>query len=1096
MITTTYGTIIDVSTTNLGSFLTVDALATAGPGSGGLEQGFTGGFNEVTGTAGATSLTVADITLFNESGGQLILNGTVYDYTGIDLDAGTVELTSPLIVDAFIDDWVELYPPYPVKRALVDLDVEESEAVLVTVPHDLSALLDDGMREEAQREVALLEERSIGELYLRDIIAQPATVSPEGLPPELEAVTSDGLPPVLSPNPVVQPMIGALHVKWEAIENHDLVTYLLYISDVDNFTPDESTLVAETTATTAVIRTLPNDLLLVYDTVYYIKIVTVDSDGTGPVGAQGSGTIMKATNADIAAEFIYAGAISASQISGGTMTGDVIVGGSLRTADSGARGELDAGGLTLYGPNGMPTTDLSTEGTSVFKGDAEISGLTVLNTMSIRGTANEISTGAELELAASTTAPSTAPTVVQTWDTQAFTKTGDSTFSPTKITSVTRLGTQWFCGYDDGLIYRFYLFNADGSFASEANDAYDSAHDNASTKITSTGRVYSIVQAVNAYLVRHRIDAADYTYTFQDDFTSGIDSSRWPTQVGSVSWDSGSGGRAKLVGDARLDTAWNKNFNDAFVSARMVRAGSYSGGQQMIMELYHTNNNECATIYTEGTQLIFKSWDPIANVQEGAGKNITYSTTSHAYWKIEEDAGVWRYYTSPDGVTWTHQHSNTHSLTGTDIDDLQIEFQGDENEPSTGTQTIYVDQVRFGPINEDLVIQWPRINTSQRPAIGNDGTNVLIAEYNATNNTFRISTVNPTTLAVISTVNTNSSSGLRGPLVGVLKGNFDFGSTRWILKANAGSDWWVFNATGTLQNAENFQADNGGSKWITWDGANFWALGTDGKLYKHTSAVPGATASFFPYCAAFTWYDSNTTGGTHETTISPVASFSIKQRAKITVTSPAIPPGGGVDNINSIRIYMGPTVTTLRLQSTTAAGVNSAVYNAITNTGAVPPTVGNFPGSTPAKIRNNSGSLLISGDGSIIANSVIFPTDTGWITTPISLIAVAATDWTITSAAVRRVWKHVHIYIFLQYTGSGITVPASGDIASTAVFQMVTAYRPGSGSTQGGLGSASTGRLINAVIVTDGTVSITAVGGSGNIATNELISVAGSYLML
>jgi len=148
-----YGRIVEVSTVNIGEIITAAA------------------------SAAATSIAVADPTTFKESGGQASINGSVYDYTGIDTTAGTITLASPGL-DAAVaeDDRVERYPAEPFKRALIDLGVPEGEAVEVTVPHALITVLNEGMREESDREIALLEERGVGELFLADVASTPATL--------------------------------------------------------------------------------------------------------------------------------------------------------------------------------------------------------------------------------------------------------------------------------------------------------------------------------------------------------------------------------------------------------------------------------------------------------------------------------------------------------------------------------------------------------------------------------------------------------------------------------------------------------------------------------------------------------------------------------------------------------------------------------------------------------------------------------------------------------------------------------------------------------------------------------------------------------
>src|SRR5215207_3229442 len=142
-----YGTIVDVTTTNLGEPLVADAAIAA------------------------TTLFVGDAATFNELGGFVDVNGNIYAYNAIDTTLNTITLVGGLSAAAVADDRVEIVPAAPVTRALVDLNVEEAEAVLVTVPHALVPTLADGMREDANRESVLLEERTAGQLYLQDVIA-------------------------------------------------------------------------------------------------------------------------------------------------------------------------------------------------------------------------------------------------------------------------------------------------------------------------------------------------------------------------------------------------------------------------------------------------------------------------------------------------------------------------------------------------------------------------------------------------------------------------------------------------------------------------------------------------------------------------------------------------------------------------------------------------------------------------------------------------------------------------------------------------------------------------------------------------------------
>jgi hypothetical protein len=868
-----YGEVVDVQTANVGEWLTADAIL------------------------GATTLFVTDASTFPEAPGSILLGSTVYAYTARDTVLNSLTLSSGLASAALTDDRVEIYPLAPVKRALVDFGVPGSEAVTAIVPHSMKDVLSDGMRAEGEREVVLVTERTTGELYVADLSAAPATV-------ESQAISGDGYAPTSSPTPVVTGAIGALHVRWDGLVNADPVTYQVHMSTVDSFAPDSTTLVGTTAATAFTIRTTAAGLVLAYDTTYYVKLIAYDLDGAGPAGNQGSAQLVKINSPDVAAEFIYGNQIVANQIVGGEMSAEVVLSGKFKTAETGGRVEMDPSGITIYDAAGIPATDLGTDSTNVFRGDAEINNLTTLN-LAMRGTNNEVAAGAELKLnsaAISYSNPSTAPTVVQDWQSVTFTKPGDSGFVSTDITSIQFLSGSWVCGYRKAgsSTYRVYQFDTSGVFVAELTDPITSSTALKTVMLSLAGNAFTV--ASNGTLFRH-----------------------------------------KLLG-----------------------AG-------------------------------------------GSGTTITLPATT----------------------------------------------------------------------NED---------NSER-AIGIDGTNILIAEHNNTgsNDRLRVQAFNPTTLALVSTVESADNSSFGGPLAGILTGNFDFGAARYVTKRMAGStaDWRsvTTGSGGTLQTGEGFPP-NAAVKSIAWDGSNFWSLGLDGKIYKYTNTVLNGD-----FRAGFTWYDSNATGGTHETMISPLNTFTLKRRARVTVTTPSIPAGGGTDDPNGIRIYLGPSGA-LKLQSTPSPGVISVIFNTITNTGASPPGSNNFGGgATPGKITNSSGTFAISGDGSIGGSAY----DTGWVST-ISLVAVAATNWAIDEAYARRIGKIVFLRIIVHWTNAtALSVPnTAASVANTDVCTLVSTWRPAAGSpTQGGF-QGPTDRMAAYSLNASGVIALFATS-PFNVAQNDQISIGGSY---
>lgn len=184
------------------------------------------------------------------------------------------------------------------------------------------------------------------------VSATPGTAGGGGAAP------SDGNPPASSPTPsAVQGGAGWLYAKWNAVVNVDPVTYDVHISTVNGFTPDATTKVMETSATSAFIKTLADGTALVYGTTYYVKLVARDRDGSAAAGGQGSGAPAQISTGDIAAGSITAtsgiiasldagaittGTLDASRISVTNLNATSILGGTITSDKINATVGLDA----------------------------------------------------------------------------------------------------------------------------------------------------------------------------------------------------------------------------------------------------------------------------------------------------------------------------------------------------------------------------------------------------------------------------------------------------------------------------------------------------------------------------------------------------------------------------------------------------------------------------------------------------------------------------------------------------------------------------------------------------------------------------------
>jgi hypothetical protein len=264
-------------------------------------------------------------------------------------------------------------------------------------------------------------------------------------------------------------------------------------------------------------------------------------------------------------------------------------------------------------------------------------------------------------------------------------------------------------------------------------------------------------------------------------------------------------------------------------------------------------------------------------------------------------------------------------------------------------------------------------------AIGTDGTNILIAEFDDPNNKFRIQTRHPTTLSLTTTLNTSVQSGFTGPVVGIKSSSFDFGVSRFVVLAKNAAVFWTFDSSGTYQVNDTWPTPVPGSmSGFDWDGTRFWStrakhIAGNAWVYKHTTHK-WSGLSTKTYYATSHWRDTDATGGTHATDMGPVATFSMKKRAGITLTSPIIPDSGGTDDPNAVSFSLGivdTARTNLWIQALPADGINTLVVgDGIVFTGTNPPATNNFPGATAARMKNAAGDLEITAAGAIKGTSI------------------------------------------------------------------------------------------------------------------------------
>lgn len=327
---------------------------------------------------GAGEITVADGEEFNPEGGQLQIGDEQHGYT---VDGDTLTLDGTL-ADAYEEgEPVLVHPPGAERWAWVREPGGE-ESLQVRVPHALWDRIPLGIREEAQGEEVECELTTDGVAVIADVVGRAPVVDGSFIEPntvEPEAIT-DGEPPASSPAVTLAGGPRYLAATWEAITNHDPVTYELHLSTSSGFTPDASTLVDEIQGTAAFIFQTPAGAPLAHDTTYYARLVAKDADGATDPGAEASAQMVKIAETEITPESITTPLLATNAVTAEKILADEALFNLLQTVllvsntikvpgETGQRLELDRDGMRLFALNGEQTVTLDSQtGQARFRG--------------------------------------------------------------------------------------------------------------------------------------------------------------------------------------------------------------------------------------------------------------------------------------------------------------------------------------------------------------------------------------------------------------------------------------------------------------------------------------------------------------------------------------------------------------------------------------------------------------------------------------------------------------------------------------------------------------------------------------------------------
>lgn len=312
--------------------------------------------------------------------------------------------------------------------------------------------------------------------------------------------------------------------------------------------------------------------------------------------------------------------------------------------------------------------------------------------------------------------------------------------------------------------------------------------------------------------------------------------------------------------------------------------------------------------------------------------------------------------------------------------------KGSTQQSIPGGYYVFAVNATTGAVIDYGLIYWS--TSYRRPAIGTDGSNLIVAQTGSGNVYFyayspptggimagrQLSTTSGTTLP------TSGVTALNDDLIYVGKQNYDFGGNYVVVAGENTPSILVLTNNNTLYPGYSFALADVSSVGFTWNGTAFTSLSQSSPTLTIYTGLTWTTSDPSTWWLSITYTDSNPGGtGVHETSQSVRSHFTMKKRARLTVAipdDPVRPNPTTPDDPTGVNLYIGrgntdPGFLAMERQPVFPDGTASVQYTtfvlAPTGGAAVqpPPATTNFPNAVPGKIvSNDSTSLVINGDGS------------------------------------------------------------------------------------------------------------------------------------
>lgn len=422
---------------------------------------------------GDSTLTLDQVVDFADEGGQVQVIGPsetpqLLTYTAVDRDAGVLTLSGALGTALDDETFVAVYPLGSRQLASVIVDEESApsdvDTIEALVPFVMRAMLPDGIREDPETAESVILDIVADEWQIIDLRNQPPRIEREAL-----VVVGGEVPPTPA-GLVATAGPGLITVSWNGtfvdgaeapIDYSHTAIHIAQKSEVDGafvVLPSSHTHAASFMTLEGGQVTLARTA----DIAYYVGLVAVSLSGKwsdistlatvtpAPVvstGANGKPVFWGTEAEMLAAAYPWTdgstwfnsdagnapsvwrnggwapatfgdGAIAnlnVSKLVGDQLNGNLIIGGSIRTATEGNRVEMDWEGIRLYDGANRRSTTLSSWGDSTFTGQVRALGVEVDGKLKVNSD-SEISPGADLVLLEGYSSPANQPQLENYWD--------------------------------------------------------------------------------------------------------------------------------------------------------------------------------------------------------------------------------------------------------------------------------------------------------------------------------------------------------------------------------------------------------------------------------------------------------------------------------------------------------------------------------------------------------------------------------------------------------------------------------------------------------------------------------------------------------